>query len=66
MAELSANEFTLFLARVLCKEKNDQLCKKSTITTLSELSSISKHKHRKDIDKHFPTYKEYSDDSLSL
>ena len=37
-----ADEFTLYLARALYKENNDHICKKSAITTLSEVSSISR------------------------
>ena len=39
------------------KENNDHICNKST----TELSSISKHDHRKDLDKHFAIYQEYAD-----
>ena len=44
----SANEITSFLARALYKENDDHTCKKSTITTSSELSSISRHDHHKE------------------
>ena len=37
---LIANELTLYLVRALYKENNDHICKKSTITTSSELSSV--------------------------
>ena len=47
----------LYLARALYKENNDHICKKST----TELSSITKHNHRKDLDKHFGIYQEYAD-----
>ena len=63
---LIVNEFTLYLARVLCKENNDHICKRSKITTSSELSSISKHDHRKDIDEHFAIYQENGDDISSI
>ena len=53
---LSENEFTLYLARALYKEYNDRICRKIIITTSSKLSSISKHDHLKDIDKHFSIY----------
>ena len=32
------------------------------ITTSSKLSSLSKHDHRNDRDKHFAIYQEYADD----
>ena len=38
--DLSANKFTLYLARAFYKENNDQICKKTMITISSELSSI--------------------------
>ena len=53
---VSANELTLSLARALCKENNDHICKKSTITTSSQLSSISKFDLCMDIDEHFAIY----------
>ena len=49
---LSANEFTLYFLRELYEEDNDHMCNKFMIITSSELSSISKHDHDKDIDKH--------------
>lgn len=52
---LSANEFTLYFLRELYKE-NDHMCKKFMIITSSELLSISKQDHGKDIDKHFDIY----------
>ena len=52
---LSANEFTLYLVRALYKENNYHICKKSTITTSSELSSGWKHDLRK-------SYQEYAND----
>ena len=62
----SANEFTLYLARAFYKENNDHICKKSAITTSSQLLSISKHDHQKDIDKHFAIYQEYADDTVVI
>ena len=59
---LSANKFILYLARALHKENNDRICKKSTITTSSEVSSVSKHDHCKDKDKHLAIYQEYAGD----
>ena len=38
------------------QEIDDHICKKSTIITSSELSSMSKHDHRKDIVEHFSIY----------
>ena len=61
---LSAIEFTLYLARALYKENNDHVCKKSTITSSSKLSSISKHYHHKDTEEHFATHQEYTDISV--
>ena len=52
----SANEFTLYLVRAHYKENNDHICKKSTITTSTDLSSTSKDNHRKDIDEHCAIY----------
>ena len=37
---LSANKFTLYLARAFSKENDDQICEKTTTTTSPELSSI--------------------------
>ena len=56
---LSVNEFPFYLTRSL--KDNDHVCKKSTITTLSKLPSLSKHAHCKDIDEHFAIYQEYVD-----
>ena len=59
-------QFTLHLPRTLNKKNNGHIYKKSTITTSSELSSISKLNHRKDIDKHFDIYQEYADDISAI
>ena len=56
----STNEFTLYLLRELCKENDGHMCKKFMIITSSELSSIPKHDHSKDIDKHFDIHQEYA------
>ena len=37
------------------------ICEKSATTTSSELSSISKHDHRKDRDEHIAIYQECAD-----
>ena len=56
----SATELTLYLARALYKKNNDHICKKSTIATSSELSSLSKHDYRNDRDQHFAIYQKYA------
>ena len=63
---LSTNEFTLHLVTALYKGNNDHICKKSRIITSSELSSISKHDHRKDIDEHFSIYQQYANDISTI
>ena len=50
---LSTSQFTLYLAGALYKENNDHICKKSTITTSSDLSSISKQGDREARNEHF-------------
>ena len=59
---LYADEFTLYLMGALYKGTDDHICKKSTITTLFGLSSISRYDNRKNRDKHFVLYQEYADD----
>ena len=63
---LSANELNLYLTRALYKKNNDHICKKSTIATSSELSSLSKHDHRNDRDEHFTIYQGYTDDISTI
>ena len=63
---LKSYDFTLYLSRALNEENNDHICSKSTIIASSELSSISKHDHRTDIDEHFDIYQEYAVDISAI
>lgn len=45
---------------------NNEICKKSTITTFSESSSTSRYYHHKNKDEHFILYQEYADDISAI
>ena len=48
------------------KQNNDHICKKSTIITLSKLSSIPTHDQHRHKKKHFDICQEYADNISAI